>query len=80
MAAECERSAVVLEKAKAQAETEARKLLIEVLKDVHNNLGASLGREKWYGRFYGMLHSFYDFMGFCLPILCAIERRPGRRC
>ena len=46
MAAECERSAVVLEKAKPQTESDALKLLIVVLNDVHNNLGASSSEEK----------------------------------
>ena len=44
MAAESDLSAVMLEKAKA--ETEALKLLIVVLNDVNNNLGASLSEEK----------------------------------
>ena len=44
MAVESESSVVMLERTKA--ETEALKLLIAVLKDVHNNLGASSGKEK----------------------------------
>ena len=44
MAAESELSAGMLEKAKA--ETEALKLLIAVLKDVHNNLDGNSGKEK----------------------------------
>ena len=48
MAVESEWSAVVLEKAPAEAETETKalKLLIAVLKDVHNNLGGNSCKEK----------------------------------